>query len=295
MVRPNDILKSDDRVFTLEPYRGEIVFGDGNYGMIVPEGFENIRVKYTYGGGAEGNAKKGELNQFLLPVPRIESVTNISSLSGGMGKGQKSRLLKYGKYRIRHRNRAVGINDFDNMIYENFGNISHVKSFDSLDADGNKAPGHVTVVISGMIAGNERTEKELCAKVRKFLAERCDCTLVESEYLEVRTATEMEIIADLTVVVENADEAAMTQEKVSNTITKLIDEKWKSREIGDQIRLNEVYKALKSVRNIKSIRKIIFEGQWYENGRRMISPIEADSQFPFTTVRSGVHKVTIEI
>ena len=294
-VRKNDIIDSNNRVYWLDPYNGEITFGDGIYGMILPEGFENVRVEYVYGGGTSGNAERGVLKEFLIPVPRIESLTNITALTGGMGKGNRNRLLRYGKYRVRHHNRAVSIDDFDNLVYENFGNIAHVKSFDGLDAEGKKAAGHVTVVINGMLEGNERTEKELCSKVKHFLEKNCDCTLAGSGLLEVRTAIKIEIVADVSVAIINPDKAAETQEKVKETIRKLIDEKWRAREIGDQIRINEVYKALKAVRNIRSIRKIIFEGRWYENGKRMLAPVETNSQFPYATVKSGEHKVNIEL
>ena len=263
--------------------------------MIVPEGFENIRVNYTYGGGAEGNAEKGALKQFLIPVPRVEDVINISALSGGMGKGEKDRLLKYGKYRIRHQNRAVAAEDFDHLIYENFGNIAHVKTFDGLDSEGKISAGHVTVVVEGMLDGNGRMDKELCSKVRRFLSKRCDCTLVAGGFLDVRTSTKIEISADITVRIANPDEAAATQQQIQNAMKNLIDQKWAEREIGDQIRLSEVYKALKGIRNIRAVQKIIFEGSWYENGKRMLAPIENDTKFPFATVKSGEHKINIEI
>lgn len=294
-IRESDSASENDRVYTVDPYNAEIRFGDGKYGMIVPEGFENIRVNYTYGGGIRGNADVGRLESFLIPVARVESVRNISSLSGGMGQGSMERVLKYGKYRISHQNRAVSVEDFDNIIYENFGSIAHVKTFDGMNADGEPEKGHVTVVISGMSGGSERTDKELCSKVKRFLNEHADCTLISAGNLEVRTASNIEIYADITVTIINPDEAASTQEKIKGTIKKLIEEKWAQREIGNQIKLSEVYKALKEIRNIKTVKKIIFEGSWYENGKRMLSPIENDAEFPYSTVRSGEHKVNIEI
>ncbi|MCR4745450.1 MAG: hypothetical protein K5894_09515 [Lachnospiraceae bacterium] len=294
-VRESDTIGENDRIYRLDPYSAEITFGDGKYGKIVPEGFENIRVSYNYGGGVQGNAGIDVDTNFLIPVPRIDTIFNITPKGGGMGQAGKERLLNYGKYRIRHQNRAVGINDYDNMIYEHFGNISHVKSFDGIDCDGRKATGYVTVVISGMLDESDNTDKELCSKVKNFLSERSDCTMISSGRLNVIAAIQIEISADVSVVINNPEEAAATQQKIKDTIKLLIDEKWASREIGDQIRINEVYKSLKAIRNIKTIRKIIFEGSWYENGRRMIAPIEADTEFMFAIVKSGEHRVTIEI
>src|SRR5690606_35192499 len=45
----------DDRVFTLDPEAGEVVFGDGTRGR-PPQIGERIRARaYKYGGGAAGN------------------------------------------------------------------------------------------------------------------------------------------------------------------------------------------------------------------------------------------------
>ena len=294
-IRECDTAESEDRIYRLDPYTGVITFGDGRYGKIIPEGFENIRVSYTYGGGAEGNAEAGELQDFLIPIPRISGVRNVIAMNGGTGKIGRERIEKYGKFRIRHQDRAIGISDFDQLIYENFGNVAHVKSFDGIDEFGKNAPGHITVVITGMSGGNERTDQELCAHVKSFLEDRCDCTLISSGFLSVLTSIEMEVTVDIEVLISSPDNAAAVQQEIQNVLENLINVRWAERDIGDQIRISEVYTVLKNIREIRSVRKVILEGVMYENGKKILVPIESDSDLPFVTVRSGEHRIVIDL
>ncbi|SKB73263.1 putative baseplate assembly protein [Lachnospiraceae bacterium] len=294
-IRESDTADSEDRVYYLDPYTGVITFGDGRYGKIVPEGFENIRVSYTYGGGDDGNADAGAIQDFLIPVARIADVKNITAMNGGTGRIGRERIERFGRYRIRHQNRAIGITDFDQLIYENFGNVAHVKSFDGLDESGHAAAGHITVVITGRTGGNERTDKELCVHVKKFLEKRCDCTLLTSGLLSVRPSSEMEVTADIEVLLSSPDAAAAAQQEIQNAVRSLINDRWASREIGDQIKISEVYTVLKSIPGIRSVRKVILEGVLYENGRKILTPVDSDTEFPFVTVKSGEHRVIIDL
>ena len=156
-------------------------------------------------------------------------------------------------------------------------------------------PGHITVVITGMSGGNERTNQELCAHVKSFLEERCDCTLISSGFLSVLTSTEMEVTADIEVFITSPDNAAAVQQEIQDALENLINVRWAERDIGDQIRISEVYTVLKNIHEIRSVRKVILEGVMYENGKKILVPIESDSNLPFVTVKSGEHRIVIDL
>ena len=73
-----------------------------------PVGFENIRVRSAYGGGARGNQPVGAVADFLVSVPRISDLQNITPMGGGTDLMDMNRLERLGNRRIRHRGRAVG-------------------------------------------------------------------------------------------------------------------------------------------------------------------------------------------
>jgi len=283
----------EDRIYELDSHTGAIRFGDGKAGRVPPAGFENILVYSAYGGGIRGNQPKGAVADFLVSVPRIAALENITPMGGGTDRMDMDRLERLGNRRIRHRGRAVSVRDYEELVLEHFGQVADVKCFSGLDEDGQQQPGHLCVVVMGVGLDAERTERTLCEQVYQFLAERCDCAMVAAGRLHVRPAVETTINIDLRVSLRDLDQAAQTQQELLAVLTELIDQRWRSREIGQQIRLGELYNAVKAVPNVVAITRVMVEGDWYEDGRHRLTPIESGTQIPFATVRSGTHLVRI--
>ncbi len=284
----------DDRVFVLDSHTGRVRFGDGRNGKVPPVGFENILVRSTYGGGVRGNLPTGALTQFLVSVPRISGLENITPMGGGTDRMTTPRLERLGNRRLRHRGRAVGVRDYEELVLENFTRVAHVKCFSGVDETGQPRSGHLCIVIMGSDMDDERMLRELCEEIYEFLAQRSDCTMVAGGRLHVRASTEMTINTSIQVVLKDLDLAAQTQQEILQALAELIDGRWRTREIGRQLRTDEIYSVVKAVPNIKVIRSVVVEGTWYEDGKLRVSPIEQDGDFPFATVRNGNHLVQIE-
>ena len=71
------------RHYTLDHGTGEIAFGDGTLGLVVPLGANNIVANYRVGAGSAGNVAKGAVAQLKSPVPGIASVANRLDADGG--------------------------------------------------------------------------------------------------------------------------------------------------------------------------------------------------------------------
>ena len=178
-------------------------------------------------------------------------------------------------------------------MLEHFNQVAHVRCRAGMDERGRLRPGHLCVVMMG--AGSEEafTGRELCRKVYDFLAGRCDCTLVQAGRLHVRLATETTIHVDVQVLLHQPDRAAESQQDIAQALSQMIDGVWRSREIGHQIRLEELYGAVRGVTNVAAIGRLTVEGSWHEDGSHRVCPIEGDTQLPFAAVRSGTHRVRI--
>ena len=283
----------EDRIYELDSHTGLIRFGDGKAGKVPPAGFENIVVYSASGGGSRGNQPPGAVADFLVSVPRIASLENITPMGGGTDRMDTDRLEGLGNRRIRHRGRAVGLRDYEELVLEHFGQVAHVKCFSGMDGRGQPASGHLCVVVMGTGLDAERTEQSLCRRVYQFLAQRCDCAMVAAGRLHVRSAVETTINIDAQVSLRDLDQAAGTQQEILAVLDALIDGKWRRREIGRQIRLSELYGALKAVPNVAVVERVTVEGTWYEDGQLRVSPIESDTGMPFAVVRSGAHLVRI--
>jgi hypothetical protein len=107
------------RAFALDRSTGEICFGDGRNGRIPPPGPNNIRLaRYTIGGGSAGNQPAGALAQLRNAVPAIEEVTNIDPATGGLDADNALQVRMRGSVWLRHRGRAVGVDDFADLAKE---------------------------------------------------------------------------------------------------------------------------------------------------------------------------------
>lgn len=284
----------EDRIYELDSHTGRMRFGDGRTGKVPPAGFENICVKSAFGGGVRGNLPAGALTEFLVSVPKIASLENITPMGGGTDRMPAERLERLGNRRLRHRGRAVGVRDYEELVLENFSRVTHVKCFSGLDESGRRRSGHLCLVVMGSGPDDERMSRELCREIYEFLVRRCDCTMTAAGRLHVRPSTEMTLNVTVQVGLKDLDLAAQTQQEIARALAELIDGRWRSREIGRQMRTDEIYSAVKAVPNVQVIQKVAVEGTWYEDGRLRVCPIEREGEFPFATVRSGTHLVRIE-
>ena len=283
-----------ERVYELDRHSGTVRFGDGRHGRVPPAGFENIVVESAYGGGSRGNRGIGTVRQFLVSIPRISGVENVTPMGGGTDEMEAARVERLGCRRIRHRGRGVGVRDLEELVLEEFVQVTQVKCFNGMDETGSSRSGHLCVVVMGRELADEWSSRELCERVYEYLSGRCDCALVAAGRLHVRPSTELKVSVEVCVTVRDLERGGETRQEIMAALRELIEERWRGREIGEQIRLEEIYGAIKKLWNVGSIVRISAEGTWYEGGRQRVSPIDGESRFPFATVRSGEHVVRIE-
>ncbi len=283
----------EDRAYALDAYEGFIRFGDGRQGRVPPAGDHNIRVSYSSGGGLRGNVPENAVRSLLEGLPRISDVTNLTAMSGGTGRLSREELAERGNRRLRARDRAAGRRDFEDIVRQGFPQIRHARCFSGRDERGNPAPGHVTLVFAGFARPGEDMEA-LSQEVYEYLARRCSCCLTAEGRLHVCAATVLTVNTEISVDVERFAAAADTQIEIVRRLENLMDKVWRSRPIGEQLRLSEIWSAVRQTPNVRLIRRILIEGAYDRDGQAMLAPLERDSGFPYAVVRSGSHQVLVE-
>lgn len=117
-----------DRHYLLDRQTGKISFGDGQMGMIPPRGRNNIRLSfYRTGGGEQGNLVAQSVNQLKTSIPYIDRVVNIEAADGGANQEKLERLKERVPKKLRHRNRAVTLQDIEDLAYEASTDVARVK------------------------------------------------------------------------------------------------------------------------------------------------------------------------
>ena len=191
-----------DRHYVIDHLTGETRFGDGLNGMIPPRGSGNIRLKqYRTGGGAAGNRAAGTVVQLKTTVPYIEKVINTEAASGGTDAESMDLLYDRAPRTIRHRNRAVTIEDFEDLAMLASPGVARARCVPlrNLAADplgDAQAPGEVSVII---VPSSEEPmplpASELIDRVQDYLEQRGDPTanlsVVGPRYVQVDVTVEV--------------------------------------------------------------------------------------------------------
>jgi len=140
------------RHFTLDPIEGRVGFGDGKRGKIPPVGHDNIKaVSYRNHDGINGNAAIGTITALRNPsgdLANIKSVTNYEKAAGGSDAETVDEVKLRGPQRLKHRQRAVTIEDFAWLAREASGEVGQARCLPTRDCKGLPKAGWVTVVIT---------------------------------------------------------------------------------------------------------------------------------------------------
>ncbi|MPZ73811.1 MAG: putative baseplate assembly protein [Nitriliruptorales bacterium] len=126
----------DDRHFMLEASAGEVLFGpavrlrDGTirqYGAVPPKGAPIRIPSYRTGGGKRGNVKSKEISVLKSSMPYVSSVVNRRAASGGVDGETLDNAKVRGPIAMRTRNRAVTVEDYEELAREAAPEIARVR------------------------------------------------------------------------------------------------------------------------------------------------------------------------
>lgn len=107
-----DASRPDDRHFVLDPETGEIRFGDGLYGRVLPDGAE-VRADYLSGGGSLGNVKAGKIIKITTAGLDNVTVTNETDAEGGSEAETLEEAMGRAPLKLRAVDRAITSEDFE--------------------------------------------------------------------------------------------------------------------------------------------------------------------------------------
>lgn len=191
-----------DRHFLVDRLSGEIRFGDGVRGLIPPAGTSNIRLKmYKTGGGSAGNVPAGSVTQLRTAVPGVQSVRNLEAASGGQDVEEWTSVRRRGARRLRHRWRAVTVEDYEDLAMEASTAVARAKVLPlrdlARDPSGATAwPGTVSLIV--VPQGNEVRPKptmSLLRQVRTFLEDHGapdpELVILAPEYVQIGVDVEV--------------------------------------------------------------------------------------------------------
>ncbi|MFK7929755.1 MAG: baseplate J/gp47 family protein [Myxococcota bacterium] len=183
----------DDRVFTVEPVEGQLTFGNGIRGKMVPVGNYNISVEiYHTVPGAVGNVGPMAVDS-CEGFGDLISVRNILPASGGRNSESIDEIIRRAPSVLTSRDRAVTRLDFEIIAKEASGEVARAACDGKMGDDGS-----VNIVVLPHKRETERMPDPFLAAglkehVRTYLSKRCLVNVAP----QVRLATFQEVDVSL--------------------------------------------------------------------------------------------------
>jgi hypothetical protein len=258
------------RHFTLDPITGRIQFGDGQQGKIPLVGGENIKaLKYGVHDGAAGNTKAGTITVMRNPsgdLAEIKSVTNPEASAGGSDAETVAEVKRRGPQRLKSRDRAVTLEDFEALAREASGEVAHARCLPARDPNGNRKEGWVTVVVMPESSEIRPTPGPVLVRtVKQYLENRVLTNLADANQIYVKGPEYIEASINAQVVPlepEKADEVELSiLEALENFLNPLrggpLKEGW---ELGRNVFLSEVYAEIEAVGGVDHVARLRMQG-----------------------------------
>jgi hypothetical protein len=198
----DDLLQSSptDRHYALDRSTGEMRFGDGRRGRVLPAGRNNLKASYRTGGGVAGNIKAGEIARIKTAVPLVAKVVNPAPAGGGVEGETVAAVCRRGPNTIRHRYRAVSAEDYEHLIRESFPGLCQVRCLPTFNDEGKTKTGWVTVILVPE-ADEDRPvpSVELRRRVEDFLVQHAanvvtaprHAVVIKPSYVQVSVTTRL--------------------------------------------------------------------------------------------------------
>ncbi|MBD5799845.1 putative baseplate assembly protein [Bacillus pseudomycoides] len=199
---PVDDLKEStavDRHYEIDRTFGRIQFGDGINGVVPPMGKDNMKANFQAGGGALGNVGPQEITTLQSSIAYVDSVSNPEAAEGGCNTESLEQALRRGPQMLKHRDRAVTLQDFESLAVVASRNIAKVKCLPHTNDSGQSKTGWVTVLI--VPQSNDKQPKpsvKLKHQVGDYLRGRVSNVVIPKRFLITGPAyTEVSIHTDL--------------------------------------------------------------------------------------------------
>jgi hypothetical protein len=185
-----------DRYYIIDRTTGEVIFGNGEKGMIPPIDTNNIRATYSIGGGRSGNLDAFTISKLQSSIAFVDNVVNPISSDGGADTEDMDTLLNRAPVVLKHRNRAMAAEDYEWLSKEASKKVARVKVLPNFSSEGKFSTGWVTVIIVPQSSDPQPVpSSELKHRVTEYLTERCPAVVslkvIPPSYVKIDVAAEL--------------------------------------------------------------------------------------------------------
>ncbi len=275
-LEPNDrrfITKADNEDKT------SVIFGNGEKGVRLPTGIENIRVEYRNGIGSQGNVKAAQISLLTTKPLGVKEVINPLRASGGANREARDSARKNVPLAVKALDRLVSVQDYEDFsrIYAGIGKAHAVEL-----SNGRQQLVHITIAGAEDIPIDQNSE--LFINLRQALHDFGDSH--QGIKLDIRELMLIVIEAGVAILPDYQWESVVTDLR-----TRLLDAlSFDQRELGQDVTLSEVISTMQSVPGVAFVDVDTFGGipekiADTDGKRRMVTPEEVSEAVECMTVK----------
>jgi hypothetical protein len=254
-----------DRHYMLNRQTGEVHFGDAVNGLIPPAFPGNIHLaKYRTGGGQQGNKHVFAISQLKSAIPYVSKAANWVPADGGGDAETIEALIDRGPRTLRHRNRAVTREDFEDLALDATGEVARARCIPLYDLEADpdtrtRKPGVISVIIAPRSTGTTpQPGTQLLAATRDYLRSSAQSTV------DIVTVGPDYIAVDISVaiVVDDPSVAQSVELNVTRAMSGFLhpitgNSDGKGWDFGRMPQKSEIFKVIEDIDGVNHARNLV--------------------------------------
>jgi len=287
---------SRDRHYIIDRNTGDVFFGSGEKGMVPPAGVNNIRATYSTGGGTAGNLDALMISKLQSSIAFVDKVFNPVSSDGGTEAENMDLLIKRAPAVLKHRNRAMAVEDYEWLSKEASRDVARVKIIPNFNQEGKFSTGWVTVIIvPGSSDPQPVPSTVLKRRVTEYLAERCpavvDLNVISPSYVKVDVSAQL-VTGDIDAIPVIEREAGKMISDFLHPLTGHVQGRGWS--FGVAPCVSDIYPILEQIQDVDHVNNVTIT--LHDSSRTMIiEDASAKVRLPeYALPCSGENKITVE-
>ncbi len=155
------------------------------------------------------------MKELRIAQPLISGASNPVAAAGGAEAETLPRALRRGPQALRHRHRALSVQDIEWLAREASPEVARVRCLPLLGPDGNAQRGHYTVlIVPDSVDTQPAPTEELARDVRDFLAQHAPATVA----IRVAPPRYVSVSVRAVIVPSDASEAARVEDRARQAI-----------------------------------------------------------------------------
>ncbi|QZY54471.1 baseplate J/gp47 family protein [Crassaminicella profunda] len=288
----------NDRHYTIDSFEGKIFFGNGKNGKIpVAQEADSIKVKYSVSQGSLGNVKSFAIDSVDSTIAYIDKIFNVQDTMGGCDRESLENAIIRGPQKLRHLNKAVSNNDFENLAAEASRKVQSVKCFSNVNDKKKKEPGCITLVVLPKDYNDLAHHfYKLKNRIEEYLKERMPSTLIFSNKLYIVETDYVEISVYAQITTENIEDCFELEQKIAEKVKQFLNPlegnyKKSGWQIGQIPNKMMIYNYIKSLKKVRSIDRINIFANFISRNKKKEIDIDVFKNKEFAVVVSGQHKI----